>query len=204
MAAPATPEIATDVNFSNAETGRMPTPNKLNLLLERAVVQPGAIGNKPPTSGVATGDYVLVQKADGKLYKCPATALGSGAQGPKGDPGPANVLSVSSTTTGAPGSNALVTISGTSPAQALAFTIPTGAAGRQVLPARCLARLVPLGLRVIKAIRARLQLFPARPAWTVRQWVQPCPGPASPLRLVGFWRMDRTFLALPMLHFLPW
>jgi microcystin-dependent protein len=131
MAAPATPEIATDVNFSNAETGRMPTPNKLNLLLERAVVQPGAIGNKPPTSGVATGDYVLVQKADGKLYKCPATALGSGAQGPKGDPGPANVLSVSSTTTGAPGSNALVTISGTSPAQALAFTIPTGAAGPQ-------------------------------------------------------------------------
>lgn len=89
MAAPATPEIASDVSFSNAETGRMPTPNKLNLLLERASVQPGAIGNKPPTSGLATGDYMLVQKADGKLYKVPATAIGSGAQGPKGDPGPA-------------------------------------------------------------------------------------------------------------------
>jgi Collagen triple helix repeat (20 copies)/Concanavalin A-like lectin/glucanases superfamily len=88
MAAPATPEVATDVNFSNAETGRMPTPNKLNLLLERAVIQPGAIANKPSTSGVATGDYLLVQKADGKLYKCPGTSIGGGAQGPKGDPGP--------------------------------------------------------------------------------------------------------------------
>ena len=89
MPAPATPEVATDVNFSNAETGRMPTPNKLNLILDRAVVQPGAIGNKPPTSGLAAGDYILVQKSDGKLYKCPASGVGSGAsQGPQGDPGP--------------------------------------------------------------------------------------------------------------------
>jgi hypothetical protein len=129
MAAPATPEVATDVSFSNAETGRMPTPNKLNLILERAIVQPGAIGNKPPTSGVATGDYLLVQKADGNLYKVPGTAIGGGTQGPKGDPGPPNVLTVSSTTTGAPGSNAAVSISGTSPSQSLAFTIPTGAPG---------------------------------------------------------------------------
>lgn len=84
MAAPATPEVATDVSFSNAETGRMPTPNKLNLILERAIVQPGAIGNKPPTSGVATGDYLLVQKADGNLYKVPGTAIGGGATGPRG------------------------------------------------------------------------------------------------------------------------
>ena len=88
MAAPATPEVATDVSFSNAETGRMPTPNKLNLITEHAVLQPGAIGNKPPTSGLATGDYLLVQKGDGKLYKCPATAVGGGEQGPQGDPGP--------------------------------------------------------------------------------------------------------------------
>jgi hypothetical protein len=89
MAAPATPEVATDVSFSNAENGRMPTPNKLNLSIERIILQPGAIANKPPTSGVASGDYLLVQKADGKLYKCPATSVGGGAQGPKGDPGPA-------------------------------------------------------------------------------------------------------------------
>ena len=90
MAAPATPEVTTDVRFSNAETGRMPTPNKLNLITENAVIQPGAIANKPPTSGLASGDFILVQKADGKLYKCPASGVGSGAsQGPKGDPGPA-------------------------------------------------------------------------------------------------------------------
>jgi Collagen triple helix repeat (20 copies) len=89
MAAPATPEVATDVTFSNAETGRMPTPNKLNLSIDRIVIQPGAIANKPPTSGVASGDYLLVQKADGKLYKVPGTAIGGGTQGPKGDPGPA-------------------------------------------------------------------------------------------------------------------
>jgi hypothetical protein len=39
------------------------------------------------------------------------------------------VLSVTSTTTGAPGSNASVSISGTTPAQALAFTIPRGDVG---------------------------------------------------------------------------
>ena len=43
MAAPATPEVATDVSFSNAETGRMPTPNKLNLSVERMVIQPGRL-----------------------------------------------------------------------------------------------------------------------------------------------------------------
>ena len=126
MAAPATPEVATDVSFSNAETGRMPTPNKLNLILERAVVQPGAIGNKPPTSGVATGDYLLVQKADGKLYKCPATSIGGGAQGPKGDPGPAGPAGPTgppgpaSTVPGPPGA--------TGPAGTPAWTLVTTAA----------------------------------------------------------------------------
>ena len=88
MAAPATPEVATDVNFSNAETGRMPTPNKLNLSIERIILQPGAIGNKPPTSGVASGDYMLVQKADGKLYKVPATSLAAGLRVRRAIPGP--------------------------------------------------------------------------------------------------------------------
>lgn len=46
-----------------------------------------------------------------------------------GPAGPANVLSVSGTTTGAPGSDASVSISGTSPTQSLAFTIPRGAVG---------------------------------------------------------------------------
>ena len=127
MAAPATPEIASDVSFSNAETGRMPTPNKLNLLLERSIVQPGTIGNKPPTSGVATGDYLLVQKADGKLYKVPGTAIGGGTQGPKGDPGPAGPAGPTgpagpaSTVPGPPGSTGPAGTAGT-PAWTLVTT----------------------------------------------------------------------------------
>lgn len=51
--------------------------------------------------------------------------------GDKGETGPPNALTVASTSTGAPGSNAEVSISGTSPNQALSFTIPTGAVGPQ-------------------------------------------------------------------------
>lgn len=119
MVAPATPEIAADVSFSNAETGRMPTPNKLNLVLKRSVIQPGAIGNKPSTSGVATGDYLLVQKADGLLYKVPGTAIGGGTQGPKGDPGPAGPTGPASTVPGPAGA--------VGPAGAPAWTLVTTA-----------------------------------------------------------------------------
>lgn len=52
-------------------------------------------------------------------------------QGGKGDPGPSNVLSVESTTTGAAGTDAVVTISGTSPAQQLSFVIPQGEKGEK-------------------------------------------------------------------------
>ena len=55
----------------------------------------------------------------------------AGPQGPAGPAGPANVLTVSSTTTGVPGTNANVVISGTTPAQSLAFTIPRGDVGAQ-------------------------------------------------------------------------
>jgi hypothetical protein len=48
-----------------------------------------------------------------------------------GPVGPANTLTVSGTTTGAAGSSAAVVISGTSPAQSLAFTIPRGDQGIQ-------------------------------------------------------------------------
>lgn len=52
-----------------------------------------------------------------------------GPPGNAGPPGPSTVLTVSGTTTSAPGTNANVTISGTSPAQSLAFTIPRGDVG---------------------------------------------------------------------------
>lgn len=49
--------------------------------------------------------------------------------GPTGPAGPANTLSVGSVTTGAAGSSAAVTITGTSPSQTINFTIPRGDTG---------------------------------------------------------------------------
>ena len=53
----------------------------------------------------------------------------SGPPGPKGDPGAAATVTVGSTTTGAAGTSASVTNSGTSSAAVLDFTIPRGVAG---------------------------------------------------------------------------
>jgi hypothetical protein len=55
----------------------------------------------------------------------------TGDKGDTGQTGPATELSVSGTTTGAAGTNASVTISGTAPNQSLAFTIPQGIQGIQ-------------------------------------------------------------------------
>jgi len=54
-----------------------------------------------------------------------------GAKGDQGNVGPPSALSVGPTTTGSPGSNANVSITGTPPEQVLAFTIPRGAKGDQ-------------------------------------------------------------------------
>ena len=54
---------------------------------------------------------------------------GQGIQGIQGNPGPPNVLSIGTITTGAPGSSADATITGTSPTQTLNLTIPRGADG---------------------------------------------------------------------------
>jgi hypothetical protein len=66
-----------------------------------------------------------VPSADGTFYLVGPT----GATGATGPAGPANTLSVSGTTTGNAGTSASVTISGTSPTQSLAFTIPRGDKG---------------------------------------------------------------------------
>jgi len=52
-----------------------------------------------------------------------------GDAGPTGNTGPANTLSVGTVTTGAAGSNAAATITGTAPAQTLNLTIPRGNTG---------------------------------------------------------------------------
>lgn len=52
-----------------------------------------------------------------------------GPQGPKGDPGAAATMTVGTVTTGEPGTDAIVTNSGTESAAVLNFTIPRGATG---------------------------------------------------------------------------
>ena len=109
---------------------------------------PGATGATGPAnvltvSGTTTGSpgsnanvtVAGTTPAQSLAFTIPRGDVGAqgtqGIQGPTGLPGPANVLTVSSTTTGAPGTNASVGISGTSPAQSLAFTIPRGDVGPQ-------------------------------------------------------------------------
>jgi hypothetical protein len=53
----------------------------------------------------------------------------TGATGSAGATGASNTLSVGGTTTGTPGTNAIASLSGTSPSQTLYFTIPAGVKG---------------------------------------------------------------------------
>ena len=57
-----------------------------------------------------------------------------GPQGPKGDPGAAATVTVGTVTTGEPGTDAIVTNSGTENAAVLNFTIPIGATGAAGAP----------------------------------------------------------------------
>ena len=78
----------------------------------------------PSNTEVDLTELSPVPSADGTFYLV-------GPTGPTGPAGPSTVLTVSGTTTGAPGSSASVDISGTSPSQSLAFTIPRGDQGIQ-------------------------------------------------------------------------
>ena len=85
------------------------------------------VGDPPTGSTIAVGNVSIGTTAS-------VTNTGSSTaavfdfvipQGPTGATGPANTLSISGVTTGDPGSDASVSISGTAPSQSLSFTIPT-------------------------------------------------------------------------------
>jgi hypothetical protein len=65
---------------------------------------------------------------DLKMAFIPEGGLGGGSSQP-GPPGPANVLTIGTVTTVAPGQSADASITGTSPAQVLSLSIPRGATG---------------------------------------------------------------------------
>jgi hypothetical protein len=80
------------------------------------VPMPGFSFSLPSNSEVDLTVLSPVPSADGTFYLV-------------GPTGPANTLTVTSTTTGTPGTDAEVTISGTSPNQSIAFIIPRGDKG---------------------------------------------------------------------------
>jgi len=142
-----------------------------------------AIGG--PGAASTTGSFATIDWSTGKKFiKVEADPLGGNSfsilgntemlsvpyalyavNGKLGPAGPANILSVGSVTTGIPGSAASVTITGTSPAQLLNLTIPTGAAG----PTGATGSQGPIGLTGA-----------AGP-----QGIQGVPGPTGPIGPAG-------------------
>lgn len=74
-------------------------------------------------------DYVIEIEATPATIESETVILAKGDKGDTGNSGPANVLTVGTVTTGASGSSVAITITGTTPAQIVNFTIPKGDKG---------------------------------------------------------------------------
>jgi len=132
---------------SAAATMTGTAPNQtLNLTLPRGSVgETGATGPAGPVNTLAVGSVSTGNPGDNAVATITGTApnqtlnltLPRGATGPTGSTGatgpagPANTLSIGTVSTGAAGSSATATITGTAPSQSLNLTIPTGAVGPQ-------------------------------------------------------------------------
>jgi hypothetical protein len=82
-------------------------------------------------SGTTDNDAIFnftIPRGDQGIQGIPGP-IGTGTQGPQGIPGIAAIIAVDSTTTGLPGTNALVTAGGTPSAVLLDFVIPRGDTG---------------------------------------------------------------------------
>lgn len=76
------------------------------------------------TGNAAAADVAV----SGATAAVSVTQMG-GDRGPKGDTGPANTLAIGTVTTGAAGSNASATLTGTAPNQTLSLVLPAGQNG---------------------------------------------------------------------------
>lgn len=97
-------------------------------------------GNGVPSDSLGSNGSVYFRQDVAEYYAKVAGTWGSaisltgptgatGATGATGSTGPANSLSIGTVTTGAAGSSASVTVTGTAPNQVVNFTIPRGATG---------------------------------------------------------------------------
>lgn len=87
----------------------------------------------PTTLTSADAGKAYLNNGDGLLYVWDGTQFPPQGQGTQfvGPAGPANTLTLGTVTTGAAGTSANATITGTAPNQTLSLTIPTGATGAQ-------------------------------------------------------------------------
>ena len=113
------------------------TGTALNPVLNIGVPRGAAIlnGTTAPASGTGSqGDWYF-NTVTSDLYEKTSSTVWTlrqnlkGATGNTGNTGPANSLSIGTVTTGAVGSSASATITGTAPTQTLNLTLPTGATG---------------------------------------------------------------------------
>lgn len=124
----------TGINASATITGTSPTQT-LNLTLPKGNTGTAAtiaVGNTTTSSAGSSASVSNSGTSGAAIFNftIPRGDTGAnGIDGVDGATGPANILSVSGTTTGLAGTSANVTISGTSPTQSLAFTIPRGDKG---------------------------------------------------------------------------
>jgi len=108
---------------------------EVSLLTQGAQVEEWLGGNGAPAGTLGKqGDWYLDQTG-GNVYEKTADTVWTlrtnikGPTGATGSTGPANSLAIGTVTTGAPGTAASATITGTPPAQTLSLTIPRGDVG---------------------------------------------------------------------------
>lgn len=112
-----TPDTTTPVHVIEYTGSAWPTRPNDSI---PAIFIGGDGGGTQPT-GAKAGDYWLPESSPALI----------GAPGSEGPAGPANTISIGTVTTGAAGSSAGATMTGTSPNQTLNLTIPQGAQGIQ-------------------------------------------------------------------------
>ena len=127
--------------FIEAQGDGDSSPQTLARFGFRAALRPGGIPGgevlfQSATTVNGIGGPVILADAYGEpltvenqTILLPASNVGP--QGPQGEPGPANVISIGAVTTGEPGTMAAATLSGESPEQLLNLTIPRGDVGPQ-------------------------------------------------------------------------
>jgi len=78
-------ELVTDIQFTDQAFRTGVNAKKLNLAFSHAVIQPAFVADKPVVGAYASGDYLLLLKADGTYAKIPPSAVSTGGGTGSGD-----------------------------------------------------------------------------------------------------------------------